>query len=131
MFRNESHKYPYENLYVSGHSLGGAMAASYAAQHKDALDGVILLAAYPTASLDSDGFTVISLYGSEDKVLNKEKLEAGRAYMPQDYHEVCIEGGNHAQFGAYGEQSGDGKAAISREEQWKQTVEAVCRYIAK
>jgi len=43
--------------------------------------------------------------------------------MPQDYKEVCIEGGNHAQFGSYGTQKGDGTAAIPAEEQWARTVE--------
>lgn len=37
--------------YVGGHSLGGAMAASYAAKHTDELDGLVLLAAYSTADL--------------------------------------------------------------------------------
>ena len=72
-----------------------------------------------------EGFKVLSLYGSEDRVLNREKLEAGREFMPVDYTEICIDGGNHAWFGNYGEQDGDGKASISREEQQEQTVEAV------
>ena len=33
-----------------------------------------------------------------------------------------MEGGNHSQFGNYGEQKGDGKATISAEEQQRQTV---------
>lgn len=45
--------------------------------------------------------------------------------MPADYAEICIEGGNHAQFGNYGEQKGDHAAGISREEQQAQTVEAI------
>jgi len=52
-----------------------------------------------------------------------DKIVAGRELMPQDYKEVCIEGGNHAQFGSYGAQKGDGTAAIPAEEQWARTVE--------
>lgn len=121
--------YAYDNWYLSGHSLGGAMAAAYAADHLKELDGMILLAAYPTKSLVSDSFSVLSLYGSEDGVLNMKKVESGRAYMPENYTEICIEGGNHAQFGNYGEQKGDGKASISREEQQKQTADAIYRMI--
>ena len=41
--------------YIGGHSLGGAMAASYAAKHTDELDGLVLLAAYSTADLTDSG----------------------------------------------------------------------------
>lgn len=78
-----------------------------------------------------EGFKVLSLYGSEDRVLNREKLEAGREVMPVDYTEICIDGGNHAWFGNYGEQDGDGEASTSREEQQEQTVEAVWNMIQR
>lgn len=121
--------YTYENWYLSGHSLGGAMAASYAAEHLDEIKGLVLLAAYPTKSLDGESFSVLSVYGSEDGVLNMEKVEAGRKLMPADYTEVCIEGGNHAYFGDYGEQKGDGVAKITREEQTRQTAEKILNVI--
>ena len=119
--------YEYDHWYLSGHSLGGAMAASYASGHLESLNGLVLLAAYPTKSLKSDSFSVLSLYGSEDGVLNMEKVEEGNSFMPADYAEVCIEGGNHAQFGNYGEQKGDHAAEIRREEQQAQTVEAILK----
>ncbi|MCD7841596.1 MAG: alpha/beta hydrolase [Lachnospiraceae bacterium] len=115
-------KYDYEYWYISGHSLGGAMAASYAAGNTDKLDGVILFAAYATKDLGD--LAVISIYGSNDGVLSMEMVETGRAYST-NYTEICIEGGCHAWFGLYGEQAGDGTASISREEQWQQTVDAV------
>ena len=101
------------------------MAASYASGHMESLNGLVLLAAYPTKSLKSDSFSVLSIYGSEDGVLNMEKVEEGKGKMPADYTEICIEGGNHAQFGNYGEQKGDHTAGISRKEQQKQTVDAI------
>ena len=123
--------YKYSYWYLGGHSLGGAMAAAYAAEYLDNLDGLVLLAAYPTKSLQSEGFSVRSLYGSEDGVLHMEKVEQGRAYMPDDYTEICIQGGNHAQFGNYGEQKKDGVAALSREEQQRQTARAICEMMEK
>ncbi len=57
---------------LAGHSLGGAMAASYAAKHSDELDALVLLAAYSTADLTSGGLEVLSVYGSEDGLLNPE-----------------------------------------------------------
>ena len=41
-------QYEYENWYIGGHSLGGAMSAVYAADHGDELKGIVLLAAYAT-----------------------------------------------------------------------------------
>lgn len=115
-------EYSYDSWYISGHSLGGAMAASYAAKNQDKMDGVILLGAYATKSLGD--LPVLAVYGSEDGVLNREKLEEGRAYS-DNYTEVCIDGGNHARFGCYGEQTGDGTATISREEQRQETIESI------
>lgn len=128
--------YSYENWYIGGHSLGGAMAANYAAgyvtEEKEAkLRGLILLAAYPTKDLTGSGLKVLTIYGSEDSVLSRKKLEEGRKYLPKDAQELLIEGGNHAQFGSYGEQKGDGKAAVSAEEQRRQTVEAVINLLNK
>jgi len=40
-----------DRWYIGGHSLGGAMAASYAAEHVGELDGLVLLAAYSTEDL--------------------------------------------------------------------------------
>ena len=51
--------------------------------------------------------------------------------MPQNYTEICIEGGNHAWFGNYGQQEGDGTASITREEQQKQVVDAVLDIVEK
>lgn len=123
--------YGYAKWYLGGHSLGGAMAASYASEHLEELDGLVLLAAYPTKSLHGDDFSVISIYGSEDQVLNMEKVEEGLQYMPEAYTEICIQGGNHAQFGNYGMQEGDGTASISVQEQQTDTVEAILSMIER
>ena len=99
--------------YIGGHSLGGAMAASYAAKHTDELDGLVLLAAYSTADLTDSGLRVYAAYGSEDGVLNREKYEADRINLPQNTTETVIDGGCHAGFGSYGAQKGDGAPVIS------------------
>ncbi len=117
--------YDYNRWYLGGHSLGGAMAAGWAAGHIGELDGLVLLAAYPTKELSGSDFAVLSVYGSEDGVLNMEKLESGRELMPADYTELCIQGGCHAWFGNYGAQKGDGTPSITQEEQQAQTAEAI------
>lgn len=116
-------EYHYQHWYVGGHSLGGAMAAVYAADHTSQLDGLVVLAAYPTKSLRSPGFRMLSVYGSEDG--QADKLTSHADLRPDDYTEVVIQGGNHAQFAGYGTQDGDGTATISVEDQQEQTAEAV------
>lgn len=54
-----------------------------------------------------------------------EKVSEGRSLAPEAYYEYAIEGGNHAQFGNYGEQKGDGAALISAEEQQQQAVQFI------
>ena len=111
--------------YIGGHSLGGSMAAAYVAKHADDYEGLILFAAYGTEDLSGSGLKVISLYGSVDGVLNMEKYEKNRENLPEDTLEYVIEGGNHAQFGSYGSQKGDGTPAISAEEQRKAAVRQI------
>lgn len=124
-------KNKYKNWYIGGHSLGGAVAGMYASKHLDELRGLDLLAAYSTKEVKADGFSVLSIYGSEDKVLNRENLKKNAKHLPKDTKYICIEGGNHAQMGNYGEQKGDGKARISAKEQQEQVATAICEMIQK
>jgi hypothetical protein len=100
------------------------MAASYAAAHGEQLSGVYLLAAYANRPLDPDSRAFV-IYGSEDGVLNRVKLEAGNRNLPEHSATCVIEGGNHAQFGNYGAQKGDGEAVISAQEQQEETIRFV------
>ena len=117
--------------YIAGHSLGGAMAANYAAAHEEDFDGLILLAAYSTKNLTGTPLRVLSVYGSEDGVMNRESHEKNRANLPADTTEVVLDGGCHAQFGSYGPQDGDGIPTISGEEQVRQTAEAIAAFVGK
>ncbi len=111
----------YSNWYIGGHSLGGLMAAEYATDHASDFSGVVLLGAYPIREIP-DNLTEILIVGTEDHVVNWKRVEDGRAYAPSNYIEYQINGGNHAQFGSYGKQRGDGTATIPAEEQVIATV---------
>ena len=120
----------YSHWSIGGHSLGGAMAARYAADHEEALDGLVLCAAYSPSAL-GEALPVTVVYGTEDGVLNMDKVAAGDRFAPDDYVKEAIEGGNHAQFGNYGAQAGDGAAAITAEEQQRQTAELITLNLLK
>ena len=123
-------KYPdIQHWYMSGHSLGGTIAASYLSQHVDDYDGLILLASYAIDDLSQTNLKVLSITGSEDCVLNMEKAQENTINLPESFNEVVLEGGNHAQFGMYGPQSGDGQATITPDEQIELTVELILNHI--
>lgn len=120
-----------EKWYIGGHSLGGAMAAAYAAEHSSDLDGLLLLAAYSTKDLGESELKVLSVYGTEDHVLNLEKYEEYRTNLPADTVEVVIDGGCHAGFGDYGPQKGDGTPMITHKEQIVRTAEEIAEVFLK
>jgi hypothetical protein len=110
---------------VAGHSLGGAMAATYATDPRDELDGLLLWAAFPAGSMaDRTGLDVTSVYGTEDGLATVAKIEDSKANLPPDAQFVPIDGGIHAYFGDYGSQQGDGTATISRDDAQAQIVAA-------
>ena len=114
-----------KSWYIGGHSLGGSMAASYLSSHPDDFEGLILLAAYSTEDLKDSGLSVLSVYGSEDGVMNRNSYETYRENLPADFTEFIIPGGCHAYFGCYGAQKGDGTPEITNEEQIQLTAEAI------
>ena len=105
--------------YLGGHSLGGAMASSYIEGNESRLSGLILLGAYP---VNDSQIPTLCIYGSEDIQLDKTKLENVTNVLK-------IDGGNHAQFGNYGPQEGDGTATISREAQQAIAAEAMLAFL--
>lgn len=120
-----------EHWAVGGHSLGGSMAARFAHDHLDRVDGLVLIASYPEASKDLSGaaLATASIYGTLDGLATVETVESSRPLLPSDTLFVAIEGGNHAQFGWYGAQAGDNPATISAEDQHAQTVAATLRIL--
>lgn len=116
--------YPGEAFVIGGHSLGGTMAARYAASHPGQVSGLFLLAAYPDkqGNVRHANLPVLSLIGSRDGIVDREKWEQAAPFLPADTAYITIEGGNHTQFGSYGPQRGDSPAAILPHDQWQQTA---------
>ena len=117
---------------IGGHSLGGAMAAHFIIEHPDLADGLILWASYSASNedLSDSGIKVLSISGTLDGLSTPEKIEDSRLRLPADTTWVMITGGNHAQFGWYGEQSGDNPPEISRLEQQDQVLTATLDFLA-
>lgn len=110
-----------KNWYIGGHSMGGAMASSYASKNSKKVKGLILLGAYVYGDYPPE--KSLTVYGTFNSDLEKNI----------DYTEniIVIDGGNHAQFGNYGKQKGDPQATIGNEEQQNITVDAILDFILK
>ena len=115
----------YEHYYISGHSLGGVMASQYVNKSDD-IDGLILLAAYPSKDVN---VPTLSVYGSNDGVLNHESYDESKSLIKGNFTEFVIDGGNHAQFGNYGIQTDDGQANITPQDQQNQCVNEILSFI--
>ncbi|MET3727120.1 dienelactone hydrolase [Fictibacillus halophilus] len=105
--------------FIGGHSLGGVSAATFADENPDVITGVILLASYPA---NGDDFSkkdtpILSIYAEKDGLTTKEKIEKTKRLLSRETVLFEIKGGNHAQFGMYGEQKGDHPADISAQAQ--------------
>ena len=115
----------YDHYFMAGHSLGGVVASSYV-NKTDNIDGLILLASYPTQEIHKP---VLSIYGSNDKVFTIEKYNEAKPLIKDNFTEFIINGGNHGQFAYYGNQSGDGIANISSSNQQSQCVSEIVKFI--
>ena len=123
-------QYPHiRHWYIGGHSLGGSMAAACLSGQPDAFDGLVLLGAYSTADLSETDLSVLSVYGSEDRVMNRGKYTGSKDNLPEDFTEILIDGGCHANFGIYGPQEGDGTPGITAQTQITITADAIADLI--
>jgi hypothetical protein len=109
-----------QRWWLSGHSLGGAMAASHVGgSDPGTYEGLLLWAAYATegaALAERDDLVVVSISGSEDGLSTPADIRERAALLPASTTFVELDGVSHAQFGTYGPQSGDGTPTVSARE---------------
>jgi len=99
-----------ERWVVGGHSLGGAMACRYAGANNRSVDGLLLVGAYCDRPVR--GMPALSVVGTRDAVLNRDRFAETESNLPDPHTVVRIDGMNHSQGGWYAGQSGDQPATI-------------------
>ncbi len=116
---------------IGGHSLGGTMAAQFAYNNLSLIKGLVLWAAYPAAGNDfsNTNLAVVTIHGTNDGLVSTSQIDNSMKILPEDTLRVEISGGNHGQFGWYGNQPGDKEAAISREFQQEQVIDATIQLL--
>jgi hypothetical protein len=88
--------------FLTGHSLGGAMTGTFAADNADLLTGVIFWDAYPAVSLADSPLPVTAIHRA---TLEGEAPENFKPffndYMPPNTTFVPVRGGIHMYFGSF------------------------------
>lgn len=118
---------------IGGHSKGGALAALFARDHAADVAGLLLVGTSHPRRDDLSGLAldVTKVYGSEDGLASEEEVHQFAPNLPGSTHWVRVDGGNHAQFGWYGWQLGDGRARLPREAQHAATTRAVVEQLGR
>lgn len=117
---------------IGGHSLGSAQATIFAEAHPDAIAGLFITGSgYPYNDVSMLTVPVTLMRATNDSVANKGDDSDRAGNLPLDATITTIEGGNHAQYGFYGPQIGDGTAAISRADQQAQMTAAALALMAR
>lgn len=116
-----------DRWFVGGHSLGGVRACLYAADGRVA--GLALFGSYCSNDLSSTGLAVVTISSSKDGLSTPAKIADAKHLLPQDAAFVEIPGANHAQFGDYGGQPGDGTSETKDSGVRYQITEAVLALI--
>ena len=120
-------------IYLGGHSLGGVVASRVAKELGGTVKGLVLLASYPDSKTDlsQSKLSVLSLTADQDQVLKWPAYQAGKKLLPTSTIYINILGGNHAGFGLYGPQKGDGKATISATEQQEAIAKSILNFLKR
>ena len=100
-----------ESWNVGGHSLGGVRACQLA--DDPGVSGLLLFGSYCANDLSGSALETLSISGSNDGLSTPAKIADARHNLPESATLVEIEGANHASFGDYGVQAGDGEATIA------------------
>lgn len=122
-----------ETWAIAGHSLGGAMAAQFVYDNPGAVDGLIMLAAYPpnSAELRDRDIPVLSIFATLDGLSTPADIELAAPLLPADTLYAPVHGGNHSQFGYYadGQQSGDNPPNIAHWGQQQVILQAILNFL--
>ncbi len=121
---------PHTTIATGGHSLGGVRACLQATS--PLVSHLVLLASYCANDLTSRGdLAVLTVLGSLDGLTDAAQVAEAGALLPGEPQTMTIRGANHASFGAYGPQSGDGPSKTSPERMHEQLTEILGTFLSQ
>ena len=100
---------------LAGHSLGGVKAC-LEADHPS-VTHLVLFASYCATDISSLDIGVLQIVGDQDGLLDNDlRVEAFSLLPAGEDATLVVPGANHADFGTYGPQPGDGPSSYTNEE---------------
>ena len=116
--------------YIIAHGKACPPAARYAKTHSSKINGLIYLggASYQT-NLSNLDLSLLSIIGSNDTVLDKNRAETAKVNDPVRSEYITLEGGNHTGFLDTALMRGDTASSLSAAEQIEQTVSAISSFV--
>jgi hypothetical protein len=115
---------------TGGHSLGGVRACLQAGN--PLVSHLVLFASYCANDLtETRHLTVLTVLGSLDGLTDPEQVTDAAVLLPGNPETITIRGANHASFGAYGPQAGDGPSGISPERMRDQLTEILGIFLSR
>lgn len=111
---------------VIGHSLGGVVG-SMLASGNDKISSVLLMGSYPINDIIDK--RVLFITAEFDDGMDQTAFDESLKYVNEETEYYHIIEGNHAQFGWYGPQKGDGEATISILEQQTIVIRKILDFI--
>lgn len=112
---------------VAAHSFGGVLASRMADESPEVMAALVLIGTTHPRDVDlsDSGLAVTKILGTRDGIATVEKARVNAGRLPESARWIEIIGGNHAQFGYYGPQLGDGRASITRLDQQRQLLDVL------
>lgn len=118
-----------ERWFVGGHSLGGVRACFMADGSE--IEGLVLFGSYCANDLSDSELAVLSIAGENDLLSDLDTIAGAADRLPAAARFVVVEGANHASFGDYGAQEGDGDRAISSEQMRSQLTSLLAEFVLR
>jgi len=112
----------------AGHSLG-AVRAAQTVQDQPAFTAMVLWGGYPASAVQRPGLRVLSVGGKQDGLSTPAKIDAAKSMLPPDTTYAQVAGANHAAFGDYGVQPGDGQVVGDRAKVQAQIVKLTVDFV--
>jgi len=118
---------------AAGHSRGAVVASQLANDPPSGFSGLVLIGTSHPRDVDLSRLTVpvTKVAGTLDGLASRAEVEQNREKLPPSTRWVWVEGGNHSQFGWYGFQPGDRRAAIDATVQRAMMIRAVLDALAE
>jgi len=121
---------PHTSVATGGHSLGGVKACFEAENPR--VSHLVLFASYCANDLSGrEGIQVLTVLGSLDGLTDPVTVTEAAVLLPDESSTLTISGANHASFGAYGPQAGDGPSRMSDQAMNSQLSDAVTDFLSQ